>query len=49
MIGLDVKHMAKRLGKEYVGYSDVLKKGTIFRWKSLLPGANTVRRILILL
>jgi Xaa-Pro aminopeptidase len=37
MIGLDV-HDMEDLGEEYVGYSDELKKGTSFGWKSLRLG-----------
>ena len=37
MIGLDV-HDMEDLGEEYVGYSDILKKGTSFGWKSLRLG-----------
>lgn len=37
MIGLDV-HDMEDLGEQYVGYSEDLKKGTTFGWKSLRLG-----------
>jgi Xaa-Pro aminopeptidase len=37
MMGLDV-HDMEDLGEEYVGYTDTLKKGTAFGWKSLRLG-----------
>jgi Xaa-Pro aminopeptidase len=37
MIGLDV-HDMENLGEQYVGYTDDLKKGTTFGWKSLRLG-----------
>lgn len=37
MIGLDV-HDMEDLGEQYVGYSDTLKKSTVFGWKSLRLG-----------
>ncbi|QRR02361.1 aminopeptidase P family protein [Dyadobacter sandarakinus] len=37
MMGLDV-HDMENLGEQYVGYSDELKKGTAFGWKSLRLG-----------
>ena len=37
MMGLDV-HDMENLGEQYVGYTDQLKKGTAFGWKSLRLG-----------
>ncbi|MGG7664623.1 aminopeptidase P family protein [Dyadobacter sp. BHUBP1] len=37
MMGLDV-HDMENLGEQYVGYTDDLKKGTTFGWKSLRLG-----------
>lgn len=37
MMGLDV-HDMENLGEQYVGYTDSLKKGTAFGWKSLRLG-----------
>ncbi|MFT4202314.1 MAG: aminopeptidase P family protein [Chitinophagaceae bacterium] len=37
MMGLDV-HDMENLGEQYVGYTDTLKKGTAFGWKSLRLG-----------
>jgi len=37
MMGLDV-HDMENLGEQYVGYTDALKKGTAFGWKSLRLG-----------
>jgi Xaa-Pro aminopeptidase len=37
MMGLDV-HDMEDLGEEYVGYTETLKKGTAFGWKSLRLG-----------
>ncbi|MFT3903179.1 MAG: aminopeptidase P family protein [Niabella sp.] len=37
MMGLDV-HDMENLGEQYVGYTDSLKKGTTFGWKSLRLG-----------
>jgi Xaa-Pro aminopeptidase len=37
MMGLDV-HDMEDLGEEYVGYTEALKKGTAFGWKSLRLG-----------
>ena len=37
MMGLDV-HDMENLGEQYVGYTDSLKKGTSFGWKSLRLG-----------
>ncbi|MCE7043598.1 aminopeptidase P family protein [Dyadobacter sp. CY312] len=37
MMGLDV-HDMENLGEQYVGYTDELKKGTSFGWKSLRLG-----------
>jgi len=37
MMGLDV-HDMENLGEQYVGYTDDLKKGTAFGWKSLRLG-----------
>jgi Xaa-Pro aminopeptidase len=37
MMGLDV-HDMEDLGEEYVGYTDEMKKGTAFGWKSLRLG-----------
>jgi Xaa-Pro aminopeptidase len=37
MMGMDV-HDMENLGEQYVGYTDTLKKGTSFGWKSLRLG-----------
>jgi Xaa-Pro aminopeptidase len=37
MMGMDV-HDMENLGEQYVGYTDDLKKGTTFGWKSLRLG-----------